>query len=569
MTSILSSLYESYGFSTTVSNGIEILYSYNVKDPLVSFIDIGYSFNDEYDDEDFGDIVYIPKSAATQQILNNLPPWMEMRKNYDSNGNQLVNAWGGNLESIIDLYSTLRKDSFLMTADMWYDVPLASSELTGKGQRVYEPVMRNLLYNSSFSIDAGARFQKPLGWKAARNTLNGIQFNYDNSLFGSRAILLAGTEGGGDLSQTASVIVPGGPVTASVFIKTPYDNGESADDVWDSSEAGLLMLVLNADDTVETYGVGFPKNTSGVWIRASLTANLTKETHKITFMLVNRTALDLIVDCPLLEQSETLNVWTSSTIDFNKIISTSSGRTIAGAQVLFESLDGEPVKKIELLPLSSESEFKNIKIPTRIEPFYPNGDSSNSFSLSYGRHIDFHDDIYPNNWLAVDGSIQQMSAITPDIFSIRLPADVIQLENGDLAVDLSLINNEDTYVYAVSAVDNMLYVVTQDTYLDKTAYYFKVVQPYVNSFDDNYMPALCSIELPLDIGSDFGVGSQTEQPFRIGISKNYPNVIFIDTTRDRRFYFKLYFDYFFADFNLRRVFCRENYSTENGHLQII
>lgn len=569
MTSILSSLFESYGFSATVSNGIEILYSYNVKDPLISYLDIGYSFNDSYDDDDIADYIYLPKSAATQQILNNLPLWMEMRKNFDSNGNKLVNAWGANLENVIDLYSTLRKDSFLATADPWYDVPLASAELTGKGDKEYEPVMRNLLYNSSFSISAGDRYQKPFGWKVSRDEIDGVQFDYDNSLFGNRAIKLAGTYGGGDISQTVTVALAGGPLTASVFVKTPADNGESSDETWDASEAGLILLVLNADDTVETYGVGFPKNTSDVWVRASLTANLTKETHKVTLMLVNRTAFDFVMDCPLLEQSKTLNEWTCSSSDIPRIASTASGRSVGGVQILFESLDEAKVKKIELLPLGSESEFKNTKIPTRIEPFYPESNTGNALTLSYGRHIDVHDDIYPTNWIAIDGSIQQVSAITPDIMSVRKPAEIIIQEDGDLVLDLSLINSDDTYVNTVSAIDNMLYVVTQDTYLGKTAYYLKIVMPHVNSFDDNYMPALCCLELPMEIGTSFGAGSESEEPSRIGLCKNYPNVLFIDTTRDRRFYFKLYFDYFFADFNLRRVFCRENYSTENGHLQII
>lgn len=562
----LSSLFQQYGFSTVVSDGIEILYSYNVVDPLVSSIDVGYSYNDDADDDT--NILYGSKTAATQQILNNLPPWMEMRKNYNSNGNQLVSAWAQNLESVLDLYNTYRKDEFISTADVYYNINLAVSDLVGGRDKLYTPTFRNLLFNSSFSMLAPKRLQRPLGWTVSRDSFDALQLTSNGSLFGNHALILDGTVASTQLSQTRLRALPASPLTLSIFVKTLEDTGLDSDETWSSPEAGLLLAVWNADNSLSTYGVGFPKNTSGKWTRASLTVNLTTEIYKVTVIILNRQACRYVVDCPMLEQAATLNEWTPNLEDVT-ITSSAESRSVAGVQVLFQSLDGSPVNKIEVLPTATEEEFKGFLVPTRIEQFYPDKDSLNSYSLTYGRQINYFEEIMPTSWTAVNSYIQEKSVTNPDIFSNRKPADVSMNEDGDLYLDTSLIDNNNTLVKAVCVVDNLLYTVTQETYAETTGYYLKFVQPKVIDYTNNYMPSLGDIKLPITLGTSFGIEALDEDINRIGICKNIPNAIFVDTTLDRRFYFKLYFDYYFPDFTSRRIFCRENYSKQNGFLQVL
>jgi hypothetical protein len=565
--SLLSSLYTSYSITPVVSDGLEIIYSYSQKDPVVSYIDISYNYSDP-SDTSYVDLVYGRKVSYTQQILNNFPQWMEMRKNYDSNGNLLVNSWGQNLEHVLDTYSFFIKEQFLSTANSYNDLHIGVSELLGKGRRVYEPKLDNILYNSSFSMQAPGRFKKPSGWGVKRDNIYCIEYDKNNSVFGNYGILLKGSIGKSQLSQNRPVQAQSGPLTYTIYVKTPNDNGLATDELYEANEAGIILSILYADSSIETFGIGFPKNTEGSWARASFTVNLSKETNSIDAHIVNRVAIDYVIDCPMLSFSDAATEWTASINDM-PISSKTIFRSVSGVQVIFDSLDSETVKKIEVIPVGSEEEFRYQNLPTRIEQAIINSNTSNFYTSIYSRHVNAFEEVMPCQWTAVNGSIQEKSATTPDIFSSRKPADIFLKHDGNLVLDKSLIDSSSVSVKAVCVVDDILYVVTEETYAGLTKYYLKFVKPHVISYTDIYMPSIGDIEIPIQLGTEFGPGALSETITRIGICKSLPNHIFIDTSLDRRFYYKLYYDYCYADYNSRRVYCRENYSKENGRLQII
>jgi len=559
----IGTLLTSYGFSSTVSEGIEVIYSYNTVDPHIDYIDVGYSYSDAYNDSNMTGLVYANKAASTQRILNNLPLWMEMRKNYTSQGNKLVNAWGSQLEGVIDTYNTLRRDEFLATADTYYDVNLAVTELVTGTDKIYSPSLRNLIFNSSFSITGPSRYQKPLGWTASRDSIDGLTFDKTNSLFGDRALIISRT----DLRQTREVSLPASPLTYSIFFKTE-NNTLSTEDTWDANEAGIILTIRYADNSIATYGVGFTKNTNTGWARTSLTVNASTAIYEVTVMIVNRTSYSYIVDCPMLEVSKTLNEWSPSILDVLPY-SNLDAKTVTGVQVLFDTLDGESVKKIEVFPTATEEEFKNVSVPTRLEPFYPDKNPNNIINMAYGRYINFFDATMPTLWRALAGSIQEKSLVSNDVLGTRKPADLSMDEHGNLLLDLTAINNAQVTVKAVTVVDGMLYVLTQETYAGRTAYYIKFVQPHRATHEAAYLPSLGDLKLQLDLGTSFGIEAQSEDVVRVGTCKNIPGVIYIDTNMDRRLYFKLYYDYYYADFNNRKLYCRENYTVSGGHLQVI
>ena len=565
--SISSSTFQSYGFSSSIAEGIEIVYSYSVADPIIDYIDQYYEYNSADNNEDTVDFPYGFKAPFTQQILNNLPPWMAMRKDYNSNGNQLVNAWGMHLENTLDLYNIYRRDQFLGTANTYYDIKALITPLSSDKNKVYSPTFNNLLFNSSFSMEATSREQRPLGWRAFRSVKDAVKFDSSDSIFGSHSVVLDGTLGTSDLKQTRELSIPNGSLTYSIFFKTE-DTGEDTEESWDASEAGIILVVEFLDSTIATYGVGFKKNTLGKWTRASLTVSLTKETYRVSSIIVNKKQVSYKVHCPLLERSKTLGQWTSSVNDINPFLATSI-RTVMGVQVFFDSPDGEAARKIEIHPVDSEQLFKNIAIPTRIIPYNKTAPTANSFSISYGRHVNFFEEVMPTTWTIDNGLLLESSLSTPDRFGSRNIADATIDEYGNLSLDISLVNSSSIVPKAVCVYEDKLLVVTKETYLGQDGYYLKFALPKYLTHEDSYIPSFGDLKIPINLGQSFGLSAISEDISRIGICKNIPNVIYIDTTLDRRFYFKLLFDYYYSDFNTRKIFCRENYTNNFGLLQII
>jgi len=563
--SILSTLYEQYGFSSIVSDGIEILYSYNKVDPVVSYLDIGYTFTDSSNDNDLATIPLGWKTPTTQKILNNFPMWMELRKDYDSVGNKLASSWGMTLDRIISFYNTTRKDQFLYTADLYHDVNTGVSELSNNKEKIYSSSFRNFLFNSSFSMKAPARYQKPIGWTVSRSNVNNLSFNIEESVFGTSSLKLNGLV---TLKQTRELIIPSTPLTLSIFVKTK-DTELLTTDTWPASEAGMVLIIKYADASIQTYGVGFPKNTLGKWARASLTVTQSKEINTVSVIISNkREDLSFVVDCPMLESSKNLAEWSPSILDV-PLSSTASFRQVTGLQVLINAMDENHVNKIELLPLASEQEFKNYNIPTRILPVHVKSVPGNSINLSLGKQINFHGEVMPTIWKADLNQIIEQSSISPDVFGKHYPADVIMDEQGDKHLDLSLINDSGIKVKAVTVYNDHLYCVTKEIQYGVTRYCLKTVKPVKVSYSDTYLPSIGDIEIPITLGNKFGIDAQDEEIVRIGISKNISDTIFIDTNVGRRFHYKLYYDYFFPDFINRKVYTRENYSAQNGFLQLI
>ena len=549
-----------YGFTAEYAQGIEVLYSYIEQDPFIAYTTVSYLYSDGVD----GVKQIIGKRApATQAIMNNLPEWMAMRKEHDSVGQTLAHSWGANLEDANDLFNEYRNDQFLSTADHYSDIHMGVSELSFSEEKVYTSDVRNLLFNSSFSMKAFARSQRPEGWGVSRDSLNDLTFSEDESIYGNSAIRLAG---GVEMKQARDLKVPGGDITYSIYAKTETDTGAALTRRFDPTDAGLILTIHYADNEVDSFGVGFPKNTKNEWARVGLTVSLTKEVHSFEALIVNRSATPFVVDLPMLEGSKVIQPWSPS-IEDTPIALTAPFKSVTGVQVISLGLDNDTVKKIELLELGSEAEFSDVTIPTRVLPYSPPKDSGNSINLALGRQVNFFEEIHPTMWFAEDGKITEKSLTTPDEFGTVQPRDLFKDQNGDLWLDESL-SDANLTVKATTVLGNNLLVLTEESYAGKTAYYLKIVKPDKILYEDTRVQSVADLELPLVL-NNLGISAVTEDIERIGLSKDIPGVIFVDTTLDRRFYYKLKFDYYYADFGVRKLFCRESYVDDNAHLQII
>ena len=507
------------------------------------------------------------RAAYTQAILNNFPQWMEMREKHTSVGHKLVQAWGCNLENTYEYYLDSRKDQFLSSADSYYDTTMAVSDLSFAEEKVYETDFRNLLYNSSFSMLGPKRYKKPDGWATSRDHLGAIRLSSEESLWGTHALVFDGSFGNAEIKQHREIALSSGRLNLSTYVKSP-ETGLSTEERWNADSAGIILVLRYTDDTVESYGIGFPKNTENKWVRASFSVGIRKEILNYEVIILNRTSLMYTVDLPQLEVNQVASNWTHSVSD-TPVHSESRLRQIGGVQAVTRREDNSSIKKIEIFPLGSEEEFINIRIPTRIEKFSPKIDPKNSFNTVMGREINYFEEVIPIGWIVEDDKVLVKGTKLPDKFGKHLFADLYLDQAGDAYIDKTLVNSEQTKVKAITAYKGWLYAVAKENTGNEEHYYLKIGKPDKVLYEDNFLQSWGDIKLPIELGTSFGFDSASEEISRIGICKSIPNVIFIDTTLDRRFYFKLRYDYFYADIVNRKLYCREDYSAENGLLQVI
>jgi hypothetical protein len=561
------SLQGSYSFTGQVGESADIRYEYSATDEVVGSVHVGYIYEDGISDPDLAAVPINGVAPATQQIMNNLPAWMIMRQDKDSVGQSLMHSWGYNLEEMTRRYDQYRKDHFVSTANQYDDVDASISELVSRNDKIYSPRLNNLIYNSAFSIKAASRFQKPEGWGVSRSDIDAVSLSKNNTLFGAYSLKLDGTKGTVTLTQTRQAILPSGSFTYSIYVKT-NDTGLSTSDKWQEDEAGIVLTIQNTDNTITNYGIGFPKNTQGSWARVSITANSPKEIYKYSVHIINRIEYKFFVDLPLLEQSRSAGDWSPSLLDVPSY-GDSSFRAVDGIQVLFNTRDGQSTEKIELLPVSSEDEFKYISVPTRIERYYPKEDPLQFVSNGFGREITYFDFSEPTQWEISSDKLLKKGVDTPEEYATYTPVDTIIDQEGSPWLDIGLLNSGSVLVKAVTIVDDTFYVITKETYLNKTGYYIKFVKPYIANRSIEYLQALSDLPLDLKLGKKYGIGHKSEDINRIGICKNLPGVIYVDTNLDRRFYYRLFYDYYYPDFSRRKFYCRYNYVADSGILQVV
>jgi hypothetical protein len=504
------------------------------------------------------------RAPYTQKILNNLPQWMKMRQSHNGIGQKLVHSWACNLEDSYEYFSEIKANQFIDTADIYRDIHTSVSELSFGDNTIYTPEFRNFLYNSSFSIKGIARHGAPDGWGHSRNIASAISLDTKEALFGTYCVKMVGST---YLRQSRKLTISAGHLNFSAYIKT-LDTALDETELYTVSQSALVIDLTFADGTTESHGIGLPKNTVGKWVRGSFSVEITKELNKYDVYVINTTTETLYVDMLQLEANSIATAWTNSISDMPPY-SKSRIRSTNSLQILSSSEDDQSVTKVEPISLSSEEEFRDHSIPTRIEGFSPKNTPNHSSSSRLGRQINFYKEVLPTVWNPFENAIQEESYLTRDVFVSVHPADLYTDYLGGLKLDKTAITASEILVKATVTHNNWLYVITQETFAGETYFYLKVCKAKKIAYEDTYVPSYGDLKLNINLGSSFGLNSLPESIASMGICKNIPNAIYIDTDKNRRLYFKLKYDHFFADFASRKLFFREDYSAHHGHLQIL
>ena len=543
-------------------------YTYQEANPSLGELSISTQVEDS--GKDIETVRYGFRSYMTQKIANNFPAWMDLRENHESVAQKLISSWAYNIEDALSLYDEYRADQFFAKANTYKNINLGISQLSFDEEEVYEPNFKNLLFNSSFSINAPARYRAPAGWKIERNNIDALKLNKKESLFGTHALELDNSAGDAEIAmkQTREFSLSGGHLNLSVFVKTVDASGDTSTR-FDAEEAGIILVLSFNDYTTKTYGVGFPVNTEGKWRRASFSVELQKELFKYEVIIINRAQKKYLIDLPQLEVGKTASSWTVSENDIPIQVEEET-RKVGSVQVIVGGDYKQQTTKFELLEIPLEEDFREIAIPTRLVPFSLNKEPYNNIKRYFGKEITYMKEEMTINWLTSDNHIIQKSAYTPDrLGNPMLPADLFIDENGDKFLDTAAIDSSSIQVKGLTLLNNIIFAACKETYLERTIHTLKFIRPYKLNYEDTILQSIGDIQIPIDLSAIPELDIAETNITNIGICRDIPDCIFIDTDAEKRFYFKMKFDYFYANLSSRKLFCRENFTESNNKLQVI
>ena len=519
---------------------INVRYSYGKKPLYTATLGVGYSYGSEcYTSIDPPHVGY--KAPATQSIVNNLPQWMETRGSETSNGWQLTNSYGMALESLTDLVTKDMKNLFLATADRNLRSRYYKGELTVDEIFLFDS-SRNLLSNSSFSRPDTARTRLPYEWtdyhKPASQT---VFLDKTRKLKGTYAVRI---DGRGVISQLTDISNLGAldTITASVYFYTDA----TAVDV-------SLVLAVQDINGVNTLGETKYEGTAVGWNRLVVSVTVSEDSFLSQVTLRSNSSSSVWFDCAQLEDSSRASDWQASDVDKLSYVDPSIPLRLVEA---YSNTD-----RVTIFPIGNVPEFTEVPIPTRIEFAQPAAIDFEPFSsATHGRRVDFFNDVKIIDWIISSGKIAAVSSTsgfdileTYDIRDLRLYQNLGYGTIADCLVTVTPL--------ATAMRDNLLFVACKEVYRGRTLRTLKVVYPRRPPAGETYLESLVDFELDLKFDTTFGDNIKPEEIFSIGFSERDPNWLIVNTNLGRRLYFRMYYDYYFANLRTRAIYTLEQYDT--------
>lgn len=523
---------------------LPVRYSYGKKSINQASISIGYSYGSrcytQITDPQVGF-----KAAATQAILNNLPPWMIMRKQEDTTGWRLVNSYGMAVENTLDLINKQLKNLFLTTTDRFMRHRVYRGDIATEEIFEFTP-SRNLLTNSSFSKADVARTNLPQDWTDYNKPAT-------QSVFLDRNTVLKGTnsvrmDNPGTLGQLVDISGLGAidTLTASVYI---YSNSQVN-----------ISLVLSVQDL--NTGIASNEATLKVvptrWQRLEVTVPVSKEGFEAQVIIRSNSAVTVHFDCVQLELASSASDWQAS--DLDKLVYIDSTIPIRFVEARSNS------DSITIYPISTSSGFSQALIPTRISRALPRPIDLEPFSSgSFGRRVDFFNTVTSITWYIE--SAQVVASDSDNRFDIKERYDIRDLRFFQgLGYGTVADCNASIVPLAVAIRDDLLFVACKETFRGNTIRTLKVIYPRKPPTDQTYLESFVDFELDLNFGTTFGSEELDEEVSSIGFSERDPSWMVVNTNLGRTLYFRIWFDYFYINFSNRLIYTIEKY--DNAQLQI-
>jgi hypothetical protein len=525
-------------------NYVEIRYSYGKKSMRQAYMDVGYSYGSQVYEDITAPFVGF-KAPATQSIANNLPPWMLMRQSEDTHGWKLMNSYGMSYENTVDLIDKHLRNMFLATTDRWQRFRYYRGELFI--DELFEFVgSRNLLSNSSFSQPDIARLRLPADWTDNNKPTTQAVFLDDSTVL--RGTYSVRMDAAATLNQITSIssLGPVQTMTASVYVRSD-----------EAVDVSLVLSVQGIDTSVVSGETRFVDTLQG-WQRISVSLSVNMEVFESQVSLRSNSAATVYFDCAQVEESVAPTDWQAS--DLDKLVYLDGAVPIRFVQANSNN------DSVTIFPIGNVPEFSEVLVPTRISAAQPRPVALEPFSSStLGRRVTFFNTITSVNWEVVDNQVVASDA--DNRFEIFNQYDIRELRYFQGLGYGTVDDTKATVVPLTSAVrDDLLFVVAKETFRGRTIRTLKVLTARKPPDDQTYLESFVDFELDLGFDTTYGSEALTDEVYSIGFSERDPSWMVVDTTQGRRFYFRLFYDYYTVNLSNRAIYTLERY--DNAQLQV-
>lgn len=255
-------------------------------------------------------------------------------------------------------------------------------------------------------------------------------------------------------------------------------------------------------------------------------------------------------------------------IGIDPVIWTSGWENDPSAQFTRNKKFSTGQKKIPLFPVSSEEDFLNIDIPTRIEkitgiyrdlaPFVTN---------LVGRKISYFNEIFDTTWTVEDGKIREKSfgLSAFDIYAEYDIKDVILSQ--DFGVGVFEEDGASIEPLLLSIKKNNLYILTLETYQSKSSYVLKICSALEPANGASYLESITDFFIDIPLLNNNLPGQATESILSLSFSERDPNIMCITTNLGRQIFYRLYYDYYYNDVVTNKIYTLESYP--NAKIQVM
>jgi hypothetical protein len=495
---------------------------------------------------------YAPKptyyASETQRIANELPSWMKIRRERDSNGQYFLGAPGRILQDINDDLDRMLRDRFLTIANADEPDQMRMVELPVVEDLKFPATIENFLFNASFELNT-SHDRLPDWWQSEGNG----SVTVSAGLLGANGIQLqAGTDQFAAIYQEVDEPIRAGvPWCFYVWHKSAA-TGLTAP----ATGFGLEVTGTRGDASTETLRASFTPDTGGYQRLAAILGSFSQDVVKWKFRAIVtnaagfRITTPVTVDIAMASPGQLIKPWRPNPFDTHPYLNYFDGL----APVIVE----HPVRAqyVERIP-----DFWDKALPTRagtpqllssggtIDPVPTAGADGFAIYGQAGAHTEV--DVWEDEWpvefqLGLDGAnprVRGIGTVAADIFG---PFELAFRNWRNWFEDgISWTPEAMTWLH-----DRLHVVLQKQDYQGTTKRYLAFVDQRFSRPFSTYMEVVAMIEL-----AGISTGTRiTRAEYRYSDQQH----LYIGNGESEWVY-PLYYDLFMVDFARKRLYLREEY----------